>query len=397
MIKKIAFFGLALPFLACAQTPAEDTGGAFSVDGNYGFEGKTIVQFMYRDGGESFSQMDTITDGVFHFEGEVSEPTSARMRFIRTDPKTGAIMMAIGNTNMVQFFIAGGETNVTIPEGDVARMQVEGGTVQKEFDAYKELIQEPAGKRDSVMQVLYKGYREKTLQPEDMQQLQQTMAGYDQEVIALSTQYIKEHPDSYVALSLLEESVRRGTSTIEEMYAMTDGMSDKIKQGSTWSSVKGFVDNLDATRIGKVAPDFTKKTVDGDEFKLSSLKGKYVMLDFWGSWCGPCRASHPHLIEINNKYKSHDLVIVSVASEKYRKLETCEERWKQAIEQDGIGDWVHVLNNYDVDQMDVVSMYSIKGYPTKILLDRDGKIVAKHIGGNNNEELDQQLKDLIGI
>lgn len=125
---------------------------------------------------------------------------------------------------------------------------------------------------------------------------------------------------------------------------------------------------------------------------LSSLKGKYVLLDFWGSWCGSCRASHPHLKEIYSKYKEKGLEIVGVANEKSDNLEDAKKAWLKAISDDGIG-WIQVLNNYDKASTDLLMSYGINGFPTKILLDKNGKVLFK-IVGSGGDELDQKLKTL---
>jgi thiol-disulfide isomerase/thioredoxin len=149
-------------------------------------------------------------------------------------------------------------------------------------------------------------------------------------------------------------------------------------------------------RINKAtAPDFIKNDMNGNPFKLSSLKGKYVLVDFWGSWCGPCRASHPHLKQVYNKYKDKGFEILGIASEKVNDLNTAKESWKKAVETDGIT-WMQVINNDNKGaQHDVTRLYGIEGYPTKLLLDKEGKILAKWLG-NESEELDNKLKEIFG-
>jgi thiol-disulfide isomerase/thioredoxin len=156
------------------------------------------------------------------------------------------------------------------------------------------------------------------------------------------------------------------------------------------NKVKGALE----TSTGHKFSDFTKKDINGNDFTLSSIRGKYVILDFWGSWCGPCRQSHPHLKEIYSKYKAKGLEIIGIDCEKKKDLAQCEELWKKAVKEDGMT-WIQVLNNYDIEKVDLPKIYGIQGFPTKILLDKEGKIFFR-IMGSDPEKLDQKLKELIG-
>lgn len=151
--------------------------------------------------------------------------------------------------------------------------------------------------------------------------------------------------------------------------------------------------SVEATAIGKPAIDIRKKDANGNEVSLATLKGRYVLLDFWGTWCHPCRASHPHLKELYSKYKPEGLEIVGIASENGNDLEKNRKGWLEAIEQDGIN-WVNVLNNEGIAEFDAVSAYGIAAFPTKILLDKEGRIIGRWIG--SSEELDKKLKEVFG-
>ncbi len=397
MIKRLAFFATMLSLASCAHTKTpSDT--KFNLEGKIeGAQGKKIVQLMYFDEGQRIFLADTIDDGVFHFEGKVTSPLKGNLRVNNLDPETGRIMMTIGGAGMTQLYLENTAINVSFKEGDIKNAVITGGPVQTEFNEYNKFIEEPASKQQELMDKLYAGYRNKNLKPEEFQALQAEIGTQVEKITDLSVKYVNEHKDSYVSVGLLDEITRREGRPVEDLFAMFNSMSESVKNSSVGQKLNQSLTYLKASQIGNIAPDFTKKSITGEDLTLSSLRGKYVLLDFWGSWCGPCRASHPHLREINEKYKSHDLEIVSIGCEKNRNLEKCESSWKKAVEKDGMQDWKHVLNNYDTDKFDIPSMFSVKAYPTKILLDKEGKIVAKHIGGGNNEQLDQKLKDLIGL
>ena len=143
------------------------------------------------------------------------------------------------------------------------------------------------------------------------------------------------------------------------------------------------------SRVGVIAPDFTGMTPDGKTIKLSDYRGKYVLLDFWGSWCHACRYSHPHLLELFKKYHSCGLEFVNVASEYQKELAEKKKTWVKAIQEDGIEDFIHVL---DTDENRIVESYSIQFFPTKILISPTGEIIARWDG--TAETLDSTLEKI---
>jgi thiol-disulfide isomerase/thioredoxin len=113
---------------------------------------------------------------------------------------------------------------------------------------------------------------------------------------------------------------------------------------------------------------FTTKLMDGSEFKLSQLRGKYVLLDFWGSWCGPCRNESKFLVQLNEKYGKGNFQIVSVGVEKNK------ESWERAINQDGLSWKFHILET-NLFKSPLVLKYGVKEIPTKYLIDKNGLVI----------------------
>ena len=139
------------------------------------------------------------------------------------------------------------------------------------------------------------------------------------------------------------------------------------------------------TAVGSMAPDFEIPNREGKKVKLSSLRGKVVLLDFWASWCRPCRMENPNVVAAYNKYKAKGFTVMSVSQDNDR------ERWLQAIQQDGLT-WENHVSDLQNNQ-EASAKYGIKYIPTTFLIGKDGKIIAKNLRG---EALENELKKLFG-
>src|SRR5690606_2445784 len=140
-----------------------------------------------------------------------------------------------------------------------------------------------------------------------------------------------------------------------------------------------------AFMIGGEAPDFTQNQPDGTPFSLSNLRGKVVLVDFWASWCGPCRRENPNVVKLYNRYKSQGFDILGVS------LDKTQDRWVQAIEQDGLI-WHHI-SDLKGWANEVAKMYGVSSIPHTILLDKEGRILARNLRG---PQLEEKLREIFG-
>lgn len=197
------------------------------------------------------------------------------------------------------------------------------------------------------------------------------------------------------AINVLSRIYLSGDDVSEKILTEIKNASSKISGGENYFQyLTDSVRNYYKQKLTSFAA--AKKDLNGTAVDFNALKGRYVLLDFWGSWCHPCRASHPHLKELYSKFKDKGFEIIGIASEHAKTAEERHKLWTTAITEDGLT-WLQVLNNENVEQFDAVKEYGVTAFPTKILLDRDGNIIGRYVGnGNGGEAFGARLEKLLG-
>jgi peroxiredoxin len=174
----------------------------------------------------------------------------------------------------------------------------------------------------------------------------------------------------------------------DEYFTSYVTIADKLKkEWPNYSQSKSFVeyvDRLKSTAVGQIAPELSLPDTNGQIVKLSSMRGKYVLVDFWAKWCGPCRAENPNVVRVYNKYKDKGFTVFGVS------LDRNKEDWLNAIKEDNLT-WTHV-SDLKFWQSEAAKIYSITGIPFSILLDPNGVIIAKNLRG---EALEAKLAEVI--
>lgn len=201
-------------------------------------------------------------------------------------------------------------------------------------------------------------------------------------------QYVKDHPESAVAPWVLNFQFSEGRMSKEEMKTIFPIFKGDAKHTAMFKYYeKTYNDLFKNLGEGAIAPDFKLNDVNGKEITLSKINAKYKLVDFWASWCVPCRASFPHLKELYNKYGKDGFEIVGIGTA------DAEEKWTKAIEEDKTP-WMH-LNDTGADHQwgKVARQYGVPFLPTAFLMDDNEKIILRN---PKKEELDAKLKELFG-
>jgi thiol-disulfide isomerase/thioredoxin len=278
-------------------------------------------------------------------------------------------------------------------EGDVASLPfstVKGDRESDELAMYRESVRELELEKAKLLKEIFHWSSDvDAAEKEEVFARSKTLNSKQWE---LQKKFIEDNPTSFTSLYLL--SRMENLYTVDDFESKYQELGDDYKHTSIAQRMEERIAFLSPTAKGKPAIPFTRKDRHGKEIKLSDFKGKLVLLDFWGSWCAPCRASHPHLKQLYTQYRTKGFEIIAIASEVAPTIEEQRRKWLAAIEKDEI-DWIHILNNEDKEIQDLVREYRVTSFPTKILLDKDGKILLR-ITASATDDLDNALKQHLG-
>ncbi|MFK7780965.1 redoxin domain-containing protein [Psychroserpens sp.] len=322
--------------------------------------------------------MDTaiVMNETFVFEGKVDYP---KMINLKINSVRGTIPLVIENE----------EIAITVNKDNLTSSKVEGSktnTILNEFNAAeKELT--------ALRFEINKEKRSRQIKNANskVSDLDAKIVEINKQIENLPYEFIKKHKDnafSVIQLEKLSKSKAPDYTKIENALKSLGETQQKSPSVSTLKKQiqgkKAEIAALKATQIGEIAPTFSAPTPDGKQLALNDVKGKLTLIDFWASWCKPCRRENPNVVKVFNKYHKKGLEIISVSLDGSRNQKDPKAAWIKAIEDDKLT-WNHVSNlNYFNDP--VAKSYNIRSIPATFLLDAEGKIVAKNLRGNALEQ-----------
>lgn len=353
--------------------------------------------------GRVYKDSAQIENGLFHFNGKVSEPAEFQIS-LRKDASNDR------TSNTASIFIEPVKMSIALQKDHFDQALIAGSVSQRELDDLNKekasimKILKPLGEDYDRKNMEYIDAMRRTKDEDSLQYYKDiavaahdAMDPYGEQLEKIDDAFIKSHPASYVTASMMRW--KTGSMTVSEIESIYNKMPPAIQQSSYGKNILQELNKLKAGSPGAKAYQWAATDINGKELNLADFKGKYVMLDFWASWCVPCRKGNPHLISLYNKYKSKGFEIIGVSDD-----DSKPDAWKKAVEKDGIGIWRHVLRGLDMKKArsgegkgdnEINKHYGIHTLPTKILIDPSGMIVGRYGGGGEDDEaMDKKLEEV---
>lgn len=362
MRKLILFLSVIIVLTACNSRKSNEYVINGTIKGNF-----TGDVYLQKATNGQFEIIDTakVESGKFKFEGTIDMPD---LYYIGLDA-----------SRFVSFFIEPANIKMEFHVDSLRNPVVEGSASDKEFRQYEQKISD----NRSAQIGLYTQYQEASRLNDTVKvaALEKEIEGLDAKLKAELISFIKDNPKSYVSPYIaMRHAYELDLAELQDIHSSLDS---KVKESPFTKMIDERVAILENVAVGKPAPDFTMNDNEGNPFTLSSTRGKVVLVDFWASWCGPCRKENPNVVAAYKEYNKQGFDIVGVS------LDRDEVSWKEAIKADKLT-WIHV-SDLQYWNNAVSKQYGVMSIPSNILLDKNGVIIARDLQG---EELTKKLAEV---
>ncbi len=371
-MKKLLILFTVITTFAFAQKSNPSKPFTFKIEGNVrNFEGSKI--FLHHKWDEvNYTDSTKVSNGKFSFTLKSSEPN---MYWFTTNRD-------INNPTNCIFFVDESTFKVTIIGDSIGFSKIEGGKTQADYLDYRAVLNNIV-----LIQQKMQADFNVAMQNNDINAQNAIRAEYQNlnaTYINSLKNFIKTHPKSAVSGFVIYNDFNNPNIPLADVEESLSYIDPSIRETKFIKLANKRLDSMRGTTVGYKANEFSQNNPDGKKINLSDFRGQYVLIDFWASWCRPCRMENPNVVSAYNKFKDKGFTVLGVSMDSNR------EPWLNAIQQDNLT-WTHVSDLKGWGN-EVGKLYGVTGIPQNYLIDKEGKIVAKDLRG---QALDDKLAEIL--
>lgn len=353
---------------------------SFVVNGTIPATAKKIKALLSWNNGATAEEVNVV-NGKFIIKGTIDEPVAATLMLQETNPPANKKFDRMEYLrNNLSLFLDGGVITI-VTKTFLSEAEVKGSTVVNDYYKYTQQVKDITALDNQLGMVYYSYAQAKNAAVTDkLMEMYKTLTSiyYDAQLT-----FVKKNPASPVSLFFVKQVLGMDMDAAKA-GPMFQLLSAELQNSNTGKELAALIEVGKKSMVGVAVPDFTQPSPEGNNISLASFKGKYVLVDFWASWCGPCRAESPNLVKAYEQYKGKGFEIFSVS------LDDKKDKWLKAVKDDGYT-WPQAGDLKGWENA-AASLFGISGIPFNFLVDPNGIIVARNLRG---EDLEKKLSELL--
>ncbi|MDR1814911.1 MAG: AhpC/TSA family protein [Tannerella sp.] len=341
----------------------------------------TVLYLKYRLNGENFTDSTYVVDNKFVFSDTVETPFRAQI-------EKGDAKLLGRNLDYVTFYVEKGLIKMESPDS-LRNVVITGSALNDEDRNWKAIKQTITDARQALIEHYYstdENMRDTEEFKKHYEALSDSISAKEKQ---LAEDYINEHPSSFIGLDQLFFNLVGYNPDAAKAEELFNRFSPELRESPAGKEIAEQIEEWRKTSVGYPAPEFTQDDPDGKPVSLKDFRGKYLLLDFWASWCGPCRNENPNVVKAYNRFKNRNFTILGVSLDNGER--NGRERWLKAIKDDNLT-WTHV-SDLKYWNNEVSRLYGIQAIPANFLIDPDGIIIGKDLRG---VKLTEKLEEVLG-